>query len=111
MPLSNPSTVTVNFPRGRSETATVASINASTTSGVLLAANPNRQSASFFNTATSRLHISLSATASLTAYTAYLEPGGYYEIPTPYTGVVSGIWVSADANGRCQVTEMIDAVD
>lgn len=111
MPLTNPVTVQTTALRLQSESANSTTVNASVTVVDLLAANANRRSASIFNTATSRLYIKCGTGASLTSFAAYIEPGGYYEVPTAYTGLITGIWASADANGRAMVTEFIDAVD
>lgn len=110
MSLTNPSTI-VSIPRLQSESATVTAVSASITVVDLLAAQSTRRSASIFNNATTRLYLKLGTGASLTSFSAYLEPGGYYEIPTAYTGVITGIWAAADATGKAMVTEMIDAVD
>jgi hypothetical protein len=79
-------------------TATHYAVNAAVTSTALLAANLDRRGASLFNTSTSRLYVKLSATATTTDFTFWLEPGGYFEMPFDYVGVVSGIWTAANGN-------------
>ena len=75
----------------------------------LLASNPNRKGACFFNGSTSILYLLLAnGTASVTSYSVQIGPGGYYELPVcqggVYTGAIKGVW-SADASGACRVTE------
>lgn len=101
MPLSNPATVTVNFPV--SSTVTPTPVNAAATNTPLLAANSNRKGATIWNESTATLFIELGGTASLTAYTAQVLGGGYYEVPYGYTGAIAGIWSAA--NGKALVRE------
>lgn len=83
--------------------ATPSSVTASTTSTPLLAANPNRKGATFWNTSSSTLFIEMGQTASASAYAVQVGPGDYYELPYNYNGAVSGIWGAA--NGACLVRE------
>lgn len=86
-------------------TAVLSSVAASATSVPLLAANPDRASASVYNESTSVLYLALAATASATAYTVAIPASGYYELVAPaYTGAISGIWASA--NGNARITEV-----
>lgn len=101
MPLTNP--ITVQQPVATSVTAT--SVTAATTSGTILAANATRKGGTIWNASTATLFIELGATASLTAYSAQIAPGGYYEIPFNYTGVLSGIWSAV--NGSALVREFV----
>lgn len=87
-----------------STAATITTIAAEIASSVLLAANPDRKGAIVHNKSTSKLHLALSATATVTAYTAPLDPDDYWEMPFNYTGVISGIWTAA--NGNAIVTEL-----
>ena len=96
MPLSNPANVTVSMPT--SATVTPATVNSSTTSNTLLAANSNRKGASIWNNSTATLYVELGATASNTVYTVKVDAGGYYEIPYGYTGAIAGIWSAANGN-------------
>lgn len=88
----------------RAATPTQASVASSATNVTLLASNANRLGATFFNDSTQVLYLKLGATASNTSYTIQLASNGYYEIPYNYTGIVDGIWVSA--NGNVRVTEI-----
>lgn len=89
----------------RAATATVSNVSSSATSVTLLASNAARRSAAFYNDSTQVLYLKFGATASATSFTVRLGPGDYFEMPVPiYTGVIDGIWVSA--NGACRVTEI-----
>lgn len=106
MPLSNPSTVEVNFPSSTGATAsTVASVAPPTAAATLLAPNEDRKGATIWNNSTARLFIDHGETVGATDFTARLEPGGYYEVPYGYTGIITGIWESA--NGNAQVREFV----
>lgn len=88
------------------DSATTSNVNSSATSVTLLAANPGRVSAYVFNDSTQVLYLKFGATASSTSYTVQIAAGGYYEFPMPiYTGIVDGIWASA--NGAARITELI----
>lgn len=87
-----------------STTGTNSSVNASVTSVSVLASNTSRKGATIFNDSTSFGYFSLTTTASLTSYTVKIAPSGYYEVPFGYTGVISGIWVTA--TGAARVTEL-----
>ncbi|MCC5635650.1 hypothetical protein LC593_07255 [Nostoc sp. CHAB 5844] len=102
MPLSNPPQVTVN--NSTSSTATPTSVTSSTTNTTIVAANSNRKGGTIWNNSTAKLYIEFGVTASTSAFTAVLEAGGYYEIPFNYTGVISGVWASA--NGSALVREL-----
>lgn len=81
----------------------VASANSDTT---ILAANSARRMATVFNDSTAILYLLLAiGTSSNTNYTVQVAAGGYYELPGYYTGVIKGIWASA--NGNARVTEII----
>jgi hypothetical protein len=85
-----------------SSSATLTTVAASTSTGVLLALNTARTGASVMNDSTSgTLYLAFAATASTSAYTVKIAPGQFYELPTPvYTGAVSGIWDIASGNAR-----------
>jgi hypothetical protein len=102
MALYNPTAVTVSNPT--SSTSTPSTVSASTTSGALLAANSNRVGATIWNNSTANLFIDLDSAASTTDFSAKISPGGYYELPFRYTGVISGIWDAA--NGNALVREL-----
>lgn len=88
----------------RSTTATLANVISSVTSVTLQASNVNRKGLAIFNDSAAVLYVKFGATASTTSYTVQIGAGGYYELPQPcYTGVVDGIWASA--NGNARITE------
>lgn len=83
---------------------TLSAVASSITSTVILAANADRNGATFTNASTATLYLALAASASNSAYTVKLLTDDYYELPFNYTGVISGIWSSA--NGNVAVTEL-----
>jgi len=85
-------------------TASVANVNSSVTVVTLLAANAARTGAMIVNNSTATLYVKLGSAASLTSWSARLDPGGYWEMPRRYyTGIITGIWSAA--NGEAHVTE------
>ena len=102
MALYNP--VTVTIPSNAASTGAPTSVASTATNSVLLAANSSRKGSAIYNNSTSRLYVSLGSVASLTAFTALLEAGGYYEVPFVFTGLINGIW--AAANGNALITEL-----
>lgn len=94
------------FTRERpSLTPTVSRVTSVATTTTLLAANAARRLATIFNESTSVLFIKFGATASSTSYTVQVPAGGYYEVPGFYSGIIDGIWASA--NGAAQITEVV----
>lgn len=83
-------------------TAGSLTVVASSASAVtILGANTLRKGASVYNDSTSILYLGLSVTTpSATVYTVQLGPGQYYEVPFGYTGLIRGIWASANGNAR-----------
>jgi hypothetical protein len=87
-------------------TGTVASVASSATAVTLQAANASRQMWTVYNDSTAVLYLILSATTPTTStYTVQIAAGGYYELPYRYTGIIQGIWASA--NGNARVTEIV----
>ena len=82
----------------------VASVTSAAANTTLLAANSARRGAMIFNESTSVLYLKLGSASSVTSYTAIIPANGYYEVPFGYTGVITGIWASA--NGAARVTEV-----
>lgn len=85
-------------------TSAVTQVASSATSVTLKATNANRLGLMIFNDSTSVLYVKFGATASTTSYTVKMTAGQYYEAPFGYTGVVDGIWASA--NGNAYITEV-----
>jgi hypothetical protein len=102
MALYNPAAVTVI--ESTSGTSTPTTVASSATSVTILAANSNRKGTTIWNDSTANLFIEFGATATTSAFIAKLSPSGYYETPFRYTGVISGIWSSA--NGNALVREL-----
>jgi hypothetical protein len=50
------------------------------------------------------LYVKCSSSASSTSCIVKVASMGYFEVPFGYTGIVTGIWVSA--NGYARVTEV-----
>jgi len=70
----------------------------------VLASNANRLGAIVYNDSTQILYLLLaSGTSSSSNYSVQLAANDYYEVPAFYTGVIKGIWTSA--NGNARVTE------
>jgi hypothetical protein len=87
-----------------SATSTMTSVASSASSVSLLASNLNRKMLTVFNDSTAVLYLAEGSTASITAYTAQIPAGAFYEAAQPIpTGAISGIWASA--NGNARITE------
>ena len=84
-------------------TSVVTSVSASVTSVELLASESTRIEAIIENDSTSDLYIKYGTGASVTSYTKKLLQGDAIVINT-YTGVVSGIWISA--TGFARITQI-----
>lgn len=107
--LTDNSTVTQPTKEVRPATPTQTSVASSATNVTVVASNANRLGATITNESTQNLYLKLGATASATSYTVLLPgaaaaPYAYYEIPFGYTGIVDGLWASA--NGNARVTEL-----
>jgi hypothetical protein len=91
--------------QGQVSTATLANVSSSASSTTLAAANTARRGLVIVNDSTAVLYVKFGATASATSFTYQLGPGDTLEMEQPvYTGVVDGIWASA--NGAARVTEL-----
>jgi len=86
-------------------TATLANVASSATTVTLMASNTARIGFVIYNDSTAILYVKFGATASATSFTYFVNPGDTLDIPiTRYTGVIDGIWSSA--NGNARVTEI-----
>ncbi|MHC5719267.1 MAG: hypothetical protein ACYTX0_46235 [Nostoc sp.] len=103
MGLYNPALVTTT--ESTSGTSTPTTVASTTSNETILAANSNRKGATIWNDSTAILYVEFGPTATTSAFTVKLAPGGYYELPFHYTGVISGIWSSA--NGNALVRELM----
>lgn len=95
-------TVTTAAPT--SATATLSNVASSATSVTILASNVNRKGACIANDGNKVLYLKFGATASLTSYTVRLDSQAQYEVPFGYTGLIDGIW--STAQGSARVTEL-----
>ncbi|MBD2354744.1 hypothetical protein H6G41_08895 [Tolypothrix sp. FACHB-123] len=102
MALYNPASVTVT--PSTASTSTPSTVNSSATSVTILALNSNRKGATIWNNSTADLYIDFDSTASTSDFAVKLSAGGYFELPFDYTGVISGIW--STANGSALVREL-----
>lgn len=82
------------------QVATPTSVASSATSVVLFAAAASTRGRTIFNESTAVLYMAFAAAASTTAYTCQIAAGGYYEVPGNFSGVISGIWTSANGSAR-----------
>lgn len=90
---------------GFSSTSTRSSVAAAATDTLILAANANRKVATIYNDSVEILYLGLGTTAAATNnFTTQVAAGGYYEVPSKYTGQIRGIWAAASGNAR--VTEV-----
>lgn len=99
--LASDETVPISLPA--STTATQTSVASSATSVTLLAANSSRKAFTVFNDSTQILYVSFTATSTTSAYSVKLFPNGAYLSDFIYTGIITGIWASA--NGAAKLTE------
>jgi hypothetical protein len=90
-----------------SSTSNVTSVPSSATSVTLLASNPSRKGAIFYNTSTQLCYVKFGVTASLTSFTIIIQPSSSLTLNnTPiYTGEIDAIWVAGDL-GSMFVTEL-----
>ena len=108
--VTQPVSGTVTSTPTKSATATLSNVAASVTSVTILASNANRLGATIYNDSSSLLYLKFGSTASSTSFTVPMlgnstaGAAAYYEVPANYTGIITGIWVSATGNAR--VTEL-----
>lgn len=82
-------------------TGATTSVASSATTVTLLAANSARLGATVYNDSTQVLYLLLGAgTASASVYTVQIAAGSYYEVPFRFTGVLTGLWASANGSAR-----------
>ena len=96
----------VNSRSSQTSASALTNVASAAASTQLLAANPNRSGAIFWNDSTAVLYLALAAAASTTSYTVQLAAQGSWTLPPSpvYTGAIFGIWASA--NGYARVTEL-----
>ncbi len=89
-------------------TATVTNVADTASSAQLLASTAGRLGCLLFNASLQTLYVLYGTTASIAAggYSFAIEPGGYWEMPSPlYTGRIDGIWAANSAE-YVQITEL-----
>lgn len=86
-------------------TGTASSVDSTTVSGTLLAANASRRGATIYNTDANALYVLLAAgTASATNLSWSIAANSQYEVPFGYTGIIVGVW-AGDGSGAAKITE------
>ena len=87
-----------------SATGTESNVASSASDVTILASNASRKGGSIYNDSTQYVYVLFAnAVSSATNFSVKMAPKSYAEVPFGYTGVVKGIWVSA--NGSARVTE------
>ena len=87
-------------------TATVTAVSSSTSVVTIQAANGNRRGLTVYNDSSKILFLKLGTAASQTDFSVKLSSQGYYEVPSNYVGIVTGLW--NQQNGFAYVTEILD---
>jgi hypothetical protein len=84
--------------------ADYSSVTASVGSITILAANPHRIRALFFNHGSADMFLKFGDGSSISNFNVKLSSGSYYETPMPcYTGSFTATWGAA--NGSVKITE------
>jgi hypothetical protein len=98
------SSVVITVKTNTSSTGMQTNVTSSASDGQILAANANRLGATIYNDSTQVLYLLFAnAVSSITNYSVQVLPQGFYEFYPGYTGIVKGLWASA--NGAARVTE------
>lgn len=92
------------LPAPTAATATLTNVASSASNVTILASNAARKGATIYNDSNRKLYLKFGATASLTSFTVVVDVNAYYEVPFGYTGIMDGLWASA--NGSARVTEL-----
>jgi hypothetical protein len=96
----------LQFSEVRPTTSTVTNVAVGTVSTLLLAANPARRGAMFWNNVNQNLYLKLGLAASTSSFTVRLAGQSFYEIQFPvYVGDITAIR-SAGPVGAVLVTEL-----
>ena len=90
---------------GTVSSAQVSNVTSSASAVTINGSNSLRKGWACFNDSTSVLYLKFGSGALSTSFTVKIPADTYYEMPTPiYTGIIEGIWASA--NGAARVTEL-----
>jgi hypothetical protein len=85
--------------------ATLENVASSATNVTLFDSNAAAKGRMIHNDSTAVLYVKFGATATSSSYTVKMASDSYYEFPEPvYTGIVDGIWASANGSARCTET-------
>lgn len=103
--VDNKGSVFTRYEPAATPTVTAPALSAAT-SGAILATNGSRRIATIFNNSGADLYVKLGTAASATSFTTIIPTKGYYEVPTPYTGVIHGFATLAVLTGGILVTEV-----
>lgn len=101
--LSPPGAITATLPVPNE--VLQSTVQANTSSVVLIGPNPDRLGATVWNMGSSTLFIELGNVATFTEFSVMLKPSGYYELPYHWKGLIAGIWESG--GGYALVREFI----
>ncbi len=85
-------------------TSTITTLAASTSTAVVLPANPNRRALMFYNTGNSKCYLAYAATASTSVYSVQMQSGSSFEPTVTYTGIISAVF--STNSGSLLTTEM-----
>lgn len=95
----------VSVKETKSNTAVVTSVARTATVTTILSGNLNRTGVAIFNDAGAILYLRLGPdVASTSVYTVRLNNQSYYEVPSWFSGLITGVWQSNGA-GAALVTE------
>jgi len=97
----NPSNIAVNIAEDIRTADAVTAVNATATSSVALAANPNRLIYSIYNAGTQTVYIRENATVTAALYKHPIPPGYLFESDfssSRYTGAIAVITASGTSN-------------
>lgn len=86
--------------------ATVTAVASSATVVTLQAANVERRGLTIYNDSTKILFVKLGSAASASSFSVKISSNGYFEVPSDYTGIVTGLWQAV--NGSAYVTEILN---
>ncbi len=91
-----------------SGTATLTSVDSTTSAVALIAANTSRKAVSILNTDANALYIlyAASGTPSATNLNTSIPTNGTLDVPGGYTGAIRGAW-AADGTGAAKITEFV----
>lgn len=90
------------------DTPTVTEVPVSLTVVDIKAANSDRKGLIIYNDAVSTMLIKYGAGASATSFSRKpIRPHAELELGDEYRGLITGIWLGADASGEARVTEWV----